>query len=146
MPDPATPPPIGKGLNFNETVLKVLSKMTQNGGSIIQTDLRKLIALAPSYLIVDSTVHENAADGVNQWALGFNRLCEVTVALHRKGELELETLNETSRACAEAWSIASSWRGMERGKTVIGDISGRLRENVLDPDGLSYKGEPIYVP
>ncbi|KAG8942893.1 hypothetical protein FRC00_011556, partial [Tulasnella sp. 408] len=72
----ATTPPIGKGLNFNETVLKVLSNMTQNGGSIVQADLRKLIALSPSYLIVDSTVHPNAADGVNQWALGLNRLCE----------------------------------------------------------------------
>ncbi|KIO25024.1 hypothetical protein M407DRAFT_25664 [Tulasnella calospora MUT 4182] len=145
MPDAATPP-IGKGLNFNETALKVLSNMTQNGGSIVQADLRKLIALSPSYLIVDSTVHPNAADGVNQWALGLNRLCEVIIALHRKEELELETLNETSRACAEAWSITSSWRGMERGKAVIGDLSARLREHVLDPDGLTYKGEAIYVP
>ncbi|KAG8983603.1 hypothetical protein FRB90_005876 [Tulasnella sp. 427] len=140
MPE-TPPPPIGKGHNYNETALKVLSNMTQNGGSIVQKDIRQLIALSPSYLIVDSTVHQT--DGVSQWALGLNRICET---LHRKGELELETLNEMSRACAEAWSITSSWRGMEKGKTVIGDLSARLRENVLDPDGLSYKGEAIYVP
>ncbi len=70
----------------------------------------------------------------------------VIIALHRRGELDLETLNEASKACAEAWSICGSWRGLDNGKTAIGSMSTRLRENVLDEDGVSYKGEPVYVP
>jgi len=137
---------LGKGLSFNDAVLKILSRRTQSSGTIDQKELRNVIALAPSYLLVDSTVHPTTADGVNQWALGFNRLCEVIIALHRKSDLELETLNEASRACAEAWSICGSWRGLDAGRNVIGNISTRLRENVLDPDGVSYKGQAVYVP
>jgi hypothetical protein len=67
---------VGRGLDFNQTVLRILARMTQDSGSIDQSQLRNLIALAPSYLVVDSTIHQPTADGVNQWALGFNRLCE----------------------------------------------------------------------
>jgi len=140
------PEKVEKGLNFNEAVLRILSRMTQSKGTIEQASLRHVIALAPSYLVVDSTTQATPADGVNQWALGFNRLCEVIIALHRKSELEIETLNEASRACAEAWSICDSWRGFDSGRNVIGNISTRLRENVLDADGVSYKGQEVYVP
>lgn len=74
------------------------------------------------------------------------RSCTVVVALHRKNTLELATLNEVSRSCAEAWVICGSWRGLDSGRAVIQRIAGRLKESVLDADGTKYKGEAVYTP
>lgn len=69
----------------------------------------------------------------------------MVIALHNQGTLELETLNATSRACAEAWSVAGSWRGLEQGRAVVSVLAARIRDGILDSDGLSYKGEPVQI-
>ncbi|KAG8967233.1 hypothetical protein FRC03_010477, partial [Tulasnella sp. 419] len=65
-----------QGLSYNQTALKLLSQMTQSTGKINQEELRHLIALAPSFLVLDSTVFPTTGDGINEWSIGFTRLCD----------------------------------------------------------------------
>ncbi|KAF9646004.1 hypothetical protein BDM02DRAFT_3189196 [Thelephora ganbajun] len=55
----------------------------------------------------------NPTTGLASWNVGFNRLVDVMVALHRRGQLELSTVNAASKACSECWNVAGSWRNME---------------------------------
>ena len=59
--------------------------------------------------------------------------------------LEIETVNEASRACSEAWTISGSWRGLDGARGVVSAIAGKLKDGILDSDGLSYKGQPVYI-
>lgn len=139
-------------------------------GTIDQSQLRQLVALAPSYLVLDSTTYPTTAEGVAEWSQGMNRICDgtsfqlklmsgachgrcehstkrlsVVVALHRKLALELETLNEVSRSCAESWVVCGSWRGLDSGRTAIQRVAARLKENVLGktrPFACSFAFEP----
>ncbi|KAG9012653.1 hypothetical protein FRB94_005263 [Tulasnella sp. JGI-2019a] len=137
-------PGMSIGPNYNSTVIHILGRISASG-TIDQTKLRQLVILAPSYLVLDSTTYPTTAEGVAEWSQGMNRICDVVIALHRKSALDLETLNEVSRSCAESWVICGSWRGLDSGRTAIQRVAGRLKENVLDADGVRYKGETVYT-
>ena len=86
-----------------------------------------------------------AGEGVDKWLTGFNRLVDVVVALHNRGELEVETLNATSKACSECWTVAGAWRGMEGGREGVRIVAARLKQ-LLDENQKTYKGRPVYSP
>lgn len=118
--------------------------MTRNNGSIDQELLRMYLSLAPSYLVLDSSM--NTEGGIASWNTGFQRLVDVLIALHRRNELELSTVNEASRACSECWSISGSWRGLDECRDCIREIAGKLKTKLLDDNGRTYKGNQVYAP
>jgi hypothetical protein len=103
VPDPAT--------DYGSFVVQMLARSTQSSGTIDQQLLRDCIGLSSSYLISDTTM--NIGSGLLTWNIGFNRLIDLLVVLHGRGDLELETVNQASKACSECWSVASSWKGMD---------------------------------
>ena len=68
-----------------------------------------------------------------------NSLVDVVVALHARGELELATLSEASKACSECWTAAGAWRGMEDCREGVRTVGGKLKK-LLDEGGRTYKG------
>jgi len=129
-------------MDYNLTVAKMLTRMRQNP-AIDQSMLRSFIALSPSYLVLDSTTYEQQIYGILQWSQGFHRLVDILITLHARGELELETLNTTSRACSECWSVTASWNGLEEGKEGVRSVAARLK-TILDSDGMHYRGRRVY--
>ncbi len=72
---------------------------------------------------------------------------DVVVALHARGELELESLSEASKACSECWTAAGTWRGMEDCREGVRTIAGKLKK-LLDEGGRTYRGMgeyPLFV-
>ena len=82
---------------------------------------------------------------VDTWSTGFSRLVDVLTALHRRGELELETVSEASKACSECWSVAGAWREMGESRECVRGIAMRLK-SMLDENGRTYHGGRVYVP
>lgn len=76
---------------------------------------------------------------------GFHKLVDVMLALHKREELELETLNSASQSCSECWTMTCSFHGLEEARAGVRSIAARL-QSVLDPNGIEYKGEKVYVP
>ncbi|KAH9951571.1 hypothetical protein B0H21DRAFT_818022 [Amylocystis lapponica] len=124
-------------------VLGMLSRMTRSTGSIDQRVLRYCLGLSSSYLITDSTMDPER--GMTSWHTGFNRLVDVVVALHARGDLELGTVNEASKACSECWTVAGSWREMDECRAGVKAVAVRLK-GLLDENGKTYRGSRIYVP
>lgn len=88
----------------------------------------------------------NPERGINTWCIGFNRLVDVLVALHARGELELETVNEASKACSECWqSVAGSWRELDKCRDGVRAVAAKLKK-LLDENGRTYHGEQVYAP
>lgn len=79
------------------------------------------------------------------WTAGLNRLVDVLIALHSRGELELETVNAASKACSECWTVAGNWRGLEECKETVRRVAARLK-GLLDENGSTFGGERVYVP
>lgn len=73
------------------------------------------------------------------------RLIDITVALHSKNELELETMNVASQSCSECWSVAAGWRGLEPAREIIRKVAMKLKR-LLDENGKTYHGERVYAP
>jgi hypothetical protein len=94
----------GRGLDYHQTIVKLLLRM-ESSGRIDQSLLRVFIGLAPSYLLLDCTTQ----GGTAKWSLGFHRVVDVMIALHERGELEFDTVNEASKACSEVWSISGEF-------------------------------------
>lgn len=131
-------------IDFQNAVLNALGAMTRTSGSIDQTKLRHLLMLTPAYLVVDNTI--NSEGGLARWSAGFHRLVDVLLALHAKEQLELETVNEASKACSECWSVSGTYRGLTaEGREVVRGIAARLK-TMLDRDGRKYRGERVYAP
>ncbi|KIJ56682.1 hypothetical protein M422DRAFT_22841 [Sphaerobolus stellatus SS14] len=131
-------------IDFHSAVVNSLATMTRTIGTIDQTVLRRLIMLAPAYLIVDNTI--GAEGGLARWSSGFHRLVDLLLALDKKQQLELETMNEASKACSECWSVSGSYRGLpEDSREVVRAIGARLK-SILDEDGVRYRGQRIYAP
>lgn len=103
------------------------------------------MGLAPSYLILDTTTLSSSAMGVRAWMSGFHKLVDVMLALHAREELELETVNCASQSCSECWTMTGSFHGLQEARTGVRSIAARLR-GILDPNGIEYKGEKVYVP
>ncbi|KAI5124998.1 hypothetical protein M0805_007422 [Coniferiporia weirii] len=134
---------VSEPTNFGKIVVNALSAMTKSSGTIDQRILRMYLTMAPSYLVMDSSM--NPEGGVASWKTGFHRLVDVLVALHKRGELQLETVNEASKACSECWSAAGSWRGLEDCKETVREIAGKLK-TLLDANGRTFQGQQIYTP
>ena len=124
-------------------VVDALAAMTKNQGVIDQRILRMYLALAASHLVMDSTM--NTEGGIASWNTGFHRLVDVCVALNNRGELELETVNEAAKACSECWSTSGAWRGLEQCRDAVREIAEKLK-SLLDPNGRTFQGQPIYTP
>lgn len=129
--------------NFEKLVVNAIAAMTKNKKSIDQRILRVYLTLAPSYLVMDTSM--NAETGIASWKTGLHQLVNILIALHKRGELELETVNVASKACSECWSISGSWHGLEECKETIREIAGKLK-TLLDPNGRTFQGHPIYTP
>jgi hypothetical protein len=131
-------------IDFQKAVVNAIGAMTRASGSIDQSMLRNLLMLTPAYLIVDNTI--NSDGGLARWSAGFHRLVDVLLALHAKEQLELETVNEASKACSECWSVSGTYRGLTaEGREVVRGIAARLK-TILDRDGRKYRGERVYAP
>ncbi|KAF9247066.1 hypothetical protein BU15DRAFT_84630 [Melanogaster broomeanus] len=130
--------------DYGQFVVDVLAKMTHDSGAIDQTILRRAIGLASSYLVTDAST--NSESGIATWQVGFNRLVDVVVVLHHRGELELETVNEASKACSECWSVAGTWRGMEECRQGVKEVAGKLKKLLDEPNRRTYQGQKVYTP
>lgn len=120
-----------------------MARMTRSTGAVDQAVLRKCLNLSSSYLVTDTTM--NPEGGLNSWYIGFSRLVDVLVALHGRGELELDTVSAASRACSECWSVAGGWRELEEARECVRRIAQRLK-GLLDENGRTYRGQKIYTP
>ncbi|KAG0709654.1 hypothetical protein DFH29DRAFT_885197 [Suillus ampliporus] len=118
--------------------------MTRESGAIDQAMLRRAIGLASSYLITDTST--NSESGIQTWCTGFHRLVDIMVVLHSRGELELETVNEASKACSECWSVAGTWRGMEDCRQGVKEVAAKLKKLLDEPHRSTYKGSKVYTP
>lgn len=87
----------------------------------------------------------NPERGLLTWYAGFSNLVDVLIALHSRGDLELETFNAASKACSECWSVAGTWRGLDESRECVKNVASKLR-SMLDANGKTYRGEGIYVP
>ncbi|TFK43514.1 hypothetical protein BDQ12DRAFT_731526 [Crucibulum laeve] len=121
----------------------VIDILARSSKTIDQKDLRQCIGLASSFLVTDTTT--NVVSGIVSWSAGFSRLMDVVVALHAINELELETVNAASKACSECWTAAGAWRGLEDSRSKVREVAGKLKK-LLDTNGRTYKGEPVYAP
>ena len=117
--------------------------MTRENGSVDQGMLRHYFKLASSYLVLDATT--NKEFGIVSWDKGFHLLVDILVVLHKRGELQLETVNEASKACSECWSVAGSWSEMDDGRECVRRLAGKLK-TLLDSNGKTYQGDQVYAP
>jgi hypothetical protein len=117
--------------------------MTRETGAIDQEAVRHALALAASHLLADTAT--DAERGGTRWAAGLVRLVDVLVALDAREELELATVNEASRACAECWAAAGAWRGLEPCRDGVRAAAVKLRD-ILDANGRTYRGHRVYAP
>jgi len=129
--------------DYGQFVVETLAKQNQLTGNVDQTVLRHCISLSSSFLMTDSTT--NPTTGLASWNAGFNRLVDIMVALHRKGQLELSTINAASKACSECWSVAGSWRNMEDVRQCVKNVATKL-QGLLDENGRTYGGNRVYTP
>ena len=117
--------------------------MTRTTNAVDQRMLRMYLSLSATYLVMDSST--NTESGIASWFTGFNRLVEVMIALHKRGELDVETVDAASKACSECWSVAGSWRGLSQCRERVRDIAEKLK-TLLDENGRTYQGQSVYVP
>jgi len=110
---------------------------------ISQSVLRQCLGLASSFLITDLTT--SPEKGLSTWLTGFSRLVDLVVVLHARGELELATLSEASKACSECWTAAGAWRGMEDCRQGVRANAGKLKK-LLDEGGRTYQGGCVRIP
>jgi hypothetical protein len=110
---------------------------------IDQNVLRQCINLSSSFLLTD--VATNPGAGISTWSTGLNRLVDIVIVLHKRNELEVDTISAASKACSECWTIAGNWRGLDDCRQSVREIGGRLKK-VLDPDEHTYGGQRVYAP
>lgn len=120
-----------------------MSKQNQLTGDVDQAVLRNCLGLSSSFLMTDVTM--NPTTGLASWNVGLNRLVDLMVVLHQKGQLELSTMNAASKTCAECWSVAGSWRNMEEVRQCVKNVATKL-QGLLDENGKTYGGNKVYAP
>ncbi|KAG2042824.1 hypothetical protein BDR03DRAFT_942171, partial [Suillus americanus] len=130
--------------DYGRFVIHIVKRTTQQSSAIDQAMLRRAIGLASSYLVTDTST--NSEHGIQTWSTGFHRLVDIMVALHSRGELELETVNEASKACSECWSVAGTWRGMEDCRQCVKEVAAKLKKLLDEPHRRTYKGFKVYTP
>jgi len=129
--------------DYGQYVVDILAKQNQLSGTIDQAVLRDCLGLSSSFLMTDVTMNPTA--GLASWNAGFNRLVDVMVALHSRGQLELGTVNAASKACSECWSVAGSWRNMEEVRNCVRIVAEKL-QSLLDENGSTFGGNRVYTP
>jgi len=129
--------------NFGAFVISILARNSAKSGTIDQKILRECIQLASSYLLLDTTTNPERC--ISTWSVGFCRLVDLVVVLHKRNELELETVSAASKACSECWTAAGNWNGLSECRTLVRDMGGRLKK-VLDSNERTYRGERVYAP
>ncbi|KAK7061738.1 hypothetical protein R3P38DRAFT_672430 [Favolaschia claudopus] len=110
-----------------------------------QSVLRTALSLASSFLVTDTCTNSDPRLGADTWFVGLNQLVDVLVALHAREELEIETINEASKACSESWMVAGTWRGLDECREGVRKVGAKLRK-LLDENGLTYRGQNVYSP
>ncbi|KAG2152263.1 hypothetical protein BD769DRAFT_1404152 [Suillus cothurnatus] len=123
--------------DYGHFVIHIVKRMTQQSSAIDQAMLRRAIGLASSYLVTDTST--NSERGIQTWCTGFHRLVDIMV-------LELETVNEASKACSECWSVAGTWRGMEDCRQGVKEVAAKLKKLLDEPHRRTYKGSKVYTP
>ncbi|KAF9485338.1 hypothetical protein BDN70DRAFT_871358 [Pholiota conissans] len=143
-PFPFDIPPL-PATDFGAFVTQILARESRlsDAPTINQDVLRKCIHLASSFLVTDTTT--NPESGITTWFAGLDSLVDLVVVLHRRDELELETINAASRACSECWTAAANWRGLDQCRSHVRDIGGKLKK-VLDANERTYRGQRVYAP
>ncbi|KAF8974545.1 hypothetical protein BDZ97DRAFT_33459 [Flammula alnicola] len=131
--------------DFGTFVTDILARdvRSSDASTINQGVLRQCINLASSFLVTDTTT--NPERGISTWFAGLSRLIDLVVVLHKRDELELETISAASRACSECWTAAGNWRGLDECKNRVRDIGGKLKK-IMDANGRTYRGERVYAP
>jgi len=131
--------------DFGSYVTNTLARASRSSDSrtVDQTVLRKCILLASSFLITDTTTDPER--GISTWFTGLSRLVDLVIVLHKRDELELETINCASKACSECWTAAGNWTGLSACRSHVRDIGGKLKK-ILDPNERTYRGERVYAP
>ena len=129
--------------DYGRYVVDILARQNQLTGDVDQTVLINCLGRSSSFLMTDTTM--NPTTGLATWNAGFNRLVDIMVALHNKGELELDTVNAASKACSECWSVAGSWRNMEEVRQCVKNVAAKL-QGLLDENGRTYGGNRVYTP
>ncbi|KZT53323.1 hypothetical protein CALCODRAFT_474882 [Calocera cornea HHB12733] len=112
-------------------------------GPIDQSLLRRWLALAPTFLLLDASTHPSP-QGLASWQLGLRLLINLMLALHSRGQLEWETMNAASKALAECWSISLCWTGLEGAKGAVQGAGGRLKAVLDRDDPTRYRGRALY--
>ncbi|KXN89573.1 hypothetical protein AN958_05440 [Leucoagaricus sp. SymC.cos] len=107
---------------------------SSNTSAINQSILRHCLGLASSFLVTDLTT---SPSGITTWSMGFRYLVDVVVALHNRGELEIDTLSAASKACSECWT--GMWRDMANCREDVRNVAGKLKK-LLDEGGRTYRG------
>ncbi|KDR83723.1 hypothetical protein GALMADRAFT_219553 [Galerina marginata CBS 339.88] len=130
--------------DFGAFVTDILTRHARASECLIdQSVLRKCIDLASSFLVTDTTTDPER--GMTTWFAGLSRLVDLVLVLHKREELELETVNSASRACSECWTAAGNWRGLDECRNRVRDIGGKLKK-ILDTNERTYRGERVYAP
>ena len=140
---PTAPQETTAPTDYGQYVVDILTKQNQLTGSVDRAVLEHCLSLSSSFLMTDVTM--NPATGLATWNAGFHRLVDIMVALHRKGQLELSTVNAASKACSECWSVAGSWRNMEEVRQCVRNVATKL-QSLLDENGRTYGGNKVYTP
>ncbi|KAJ6599045.1 hypothetical protein DFH09DRAFT_22326 [Mycena vulgaris] len=133
--------------DFSRFVLEAIksSRGVATPSTLDQEVLRTALALSSSYLVTDTSTNADPHAGSNTWFIGLNQLVDLLVALHAREELEIETVNAASKACSECWTAAGTWRGLEECRDGVRKLGAKLK-NILDDNGLTYRGERVYSP
>ncbi|EIW76123.1 hypothetical protein CONPUDRAFT_64173, partial [Coniophora puteana RWD-64-598 SS2] len=130
--------------DYGSFVTKIVTRMVRESGAVDQDLLRRAIGLSSSYMVTDAST--NTQSGIDSWKVGFITAIDTVVALHHRGELELETVNEASKACSECWSVAGTWRGMDACRSTVREVASKLRRILDEPNHRTYRGEKVYAP
>ncbi|KAF5389051.1 hypothetical protein D9757_004892 [Collybiopsis confluens] len=132
--------------NYSRFVTSAFLNSRRRRGEQARVDqdlLRRCLSLSSSYLIADTCM--DPEHGVNTWFNGFNALIETIIALHKKEELDIETMNAASKACSECWSVSGAWRGLEGCRDGVRKVARKLK-TLLDENGRTYQGQRVYAP
>lgn len=134
-------------MNYNLTVNKCLSQINYEDPIACNEQLRTYTALAPSFLILDSSHPESTGDGIDEWATGLNSIFDILVALHDASQLEYATVQAASRALGECWANSDTIPCSEAAQRHIKELGARLRELMDEPDSTSstahYNGREV---
>lgn len=124
--------------DYGAFVTDVLARSRNDDSNTInQQLLRKCLSMASSFLMTDTTI--DPVSGVTTWSTGLVRLVDLIVILHKRGELELETLDSASRACSESWTATGNWRGLDECRKRVREVGEKLKK-LLDANQKTYKG------